>query len=80
MEIIHKALSKLSKVEGAGSAALPGAAAAAAGRGGAAQPRKTMRRGFFMTLLQQKATQVSFTARSHGFGVDCRHASQLTWN
>ena len=73
IDVIQKALNKISKME-AGKAAAAAAAAAEDGVVGdgsgllegppspgslqSQQPRKTMRRGFFMTMLQRKANQV----------------------
>lgn len=60
IEIIQKALNKVSKMENKTAAAPVGGGGAASStrQAGSGQPRKAMRRGFFMTLLQQKANQV----------------------
>ena len=69
IEIIQKALNKISKMENktAGQSSASGSGPASSARQSTTQqPRKTMRRGFFMTLLQQKANQVSSGIYSSG--------------
>lgn len=61
IEIIQKALNKISKMENktaAQSSTSHSGPASSARQTTTQQPRKTMRRGFFMTLLQQKANQL----------------------
>ena len=70
IEIIQKALNKISKMENK-TAALSSTSnsgpASSARQTTTQQPRKTMRRGFFMTLLQQKANQVSCDLQEFSF-------------